>query len=56
MLCIFVCMIAHTVLLQSCIFGGKDETGEGAPEGLPLICRFSNLTLALSYQERGRKL
>jgi len=22
------------------IFGGKDETGDGTPEGLPLICRF----------------
>ena len=22
-------------------FGGKDGTGDGAPEGLPLICRFS---------------
>jgi len=23
------------------LFGGKDETGDGTPEGLPLICRFS---------------
>jgi hypothetical protein len=37
----FVCMIAQTALLQSPIFGGKDKTGDGAPEGLPLICRFS---------------
>jgi hypothetical protein len=22
------------------MFGGKDKTGDGAPEGLPLICRF----------------
>jgi hypothetical protein len=28
-------------------FGGKDDTGDGAPEGLPLICRFSYLTLPL---------
>jgi len=23
------------------IFGGKDKAGDGAPDGLPLICRFS---------------
>jgi hypothetical protein len=23
------------------LFGGKERTGDGAPEGLPLICRFS---------------
>jgi len=29
------------------VFGGKDKAGDGAPEGLPLICRFSYLILPL---------
>ena len=29
------------------MFGGKDKTGDGTPEGLPLICRFF-LALTLS--------
>jgi hypothetical protein len=41
-LCNFTRVIAYTVLVQSLLFGGKDKTGDGTPEGLPLICRFSD--------------
>jgi hypothetical protein len=30
-------------LQQDLFFGGKENTGDGAPEGLPLIFRFSHL-------------
>ena len=36
----FACLIALAVLITGFFFGGKDNTGDGAPEGLPLICRF----------------
>ncbi len=39
--CLFVRAITQAALQQGLIFGGKDKTGDGAPEGLPLICRFS---------------
>jgi|WetSurMetagenome_2_1015567.scaffolds.fasta_scaffold1004278_1 hypothetical protein len=45
--CVFVRAIAHTALLQDSFFGGKENTGDGTPEGLPLIFRFSYLTPAL---------
>jgi hypothetical protein len=45
-LCAFVRMIARAVFSQSFMFGGK-ETGDGSPNGLPLIFRFSYLTPAL---------
>ena len=41
--CLFVREIARAALGQGCVFGGKDKTGVGSPEGLPLICRFSRL-------------
>jgi hypothetical protein len=33
-------VIARAVLLQGLFFGGKEWTGDGAPEGLPLNVRF----------------
>jgi hypothetical protein len=38
---VFSAQLLARCCLQSLIFGGKDETGDGAPEGLPLIVRFS---------------
>jgi hypothetical protein len=36
----FLRAVACALLLQNLNFGGKEKTGDGAPEGLPLICRF----------------
>jgi hypothetical protein len=47
-LCNFTRVIAYTVLVQSLLFGGKDKTGDGTPEGLPLICRFSDAVASLA--------
>jgi len=49
--CNFACQIARQYSLQDFFFGGKDDTGDGAPEGLPLICRFSYLTRPLLLGE-----
>jgi len=38
------------------VFGGKDKAGDGAPEGLPLICRFSDATGVLNSISRWRTL
>src|SRR5687767_1787814 len=51
--CFFVRAIAYAALSQGFYFGGK-RIGCGSPGGLPLICRFSYITPALSFQERGR--
>jgi len=34
------------------IFGGKEITGDGTPEGLPLNCRFSHLRVVI-YRKHG---
>jgi hypothetical protein len=52
--CIFIHPVTRVVLLQVFMFGGKDVTGDGTPEGLPLNCRFFHLSPTLSWQERGR--
>jgi hypothetical protein len=44
-------MIAHTMLLAKLSLEGKND-GCGTPEGLPLISRFSDLTLP-SPERRG---
>ena len=40
------------------VIGGKDKTGDGAPEGLPLNCRFFPLSpcrVNISQSERCRR-
>jgi len=40
----FLMVLAAQLPVRCCpmvLFGGKDITGDGTPEGLPLICRFS---------------
>jgi len=41
--CCFVRVIARAGLLQDFVFGGKDVTDDGTPEGLPLNVRFFHL-------------
>src|SRR5688572_8735098 len=51
MSCNFACQIALPMFVTGFFFGGKDDTGDGTPEGLPLICRFSYLTQPLLERE-----
>jgi hypothetical protein len=39
--CGFIHAIARMFCSRVYVFGGKEKTGDGTPEGLPLICRFS---------------
>jgi hypothetical protein len=52
--CFFVRAIAQAALSQSFYFGGKEESGDGTPGGLPLICRFSDATGVFGSISRWR--
>ncbi len=51
--CLYDC--SHSLVVKF-YFGGKDKAGDGAPEGLPLIYRFSDVTNILNSISRWRTL
>ena len=54
--CLIVRVIARASLLQDRVFGGKDITSDGSPEGLPLNFRFSDASGVFSSILRWRTL